>query len=116
MPCYKCFAYRISNPYYVTYSDNEHVNYRIIPRANSNLPVGGCTAESHWLCPVSEEHQSPSQNLRGFARIPFVQTLLTQCPFTHRSPDQNVIVNVSIYNGTGIKDTLVISTVWTNFV
>ena len=25
-PCHKCFAYGISNPYYVTYGHNEHVN------------------------------------------------------------------------------------------
>ena len=62
-----------------------------------------------WVAPITKS------NLWGSARISFVQTLLTQCPCAHWGPDQNVFVNVFIYNGTGIKDTTV-STVWTNFV
>ena len=37
------------------------------------------------------------------------------CPCPHRSPGPNVIVNVYIYSGNGIKETWMISTMWTMY-
>ena len=57
-----------------------------------------------WVPPI------PKSNLWESARIPFMQTLLTQCPCAHMSPDPNAIVNVYIYDGTGIEGIWLIST------
>ena len=44
-----------------------------------------------------------------------MQTLLAKCPRAHRSPDPSVIVDGYSYNGTGIKEIWLISTVWLNW-
>ena len=71
---------------------------KVIPKAK--LP---CV----WVPPI------PKSSLWESARIPFMQTLLTQCLAL---PDPNVIVNVYTYDGTGIKEIWVIPRVWTNFL
>ena len=58
-----------------------------------------------WVPPI------PKSNLWESARF----LSCTQCPCAHRSPGPNVIVNVYIYTGYGIKEIWVISTVGTNF-
>ena len=63
--------------------------FKVIPKAK--LP---CV----WVPPI------PKSSLWESARIPFMQTLLTQCPCAHRSPDPNVIVNVYIsMMGLGLR-------------
>ena len=65
--------------------------------------------------------QIPKPNQWESAKIPFMQTLLTQCSCAHRGPDPNVIVKVYIvtvyiHNGTRVKEMVVISTTCSHLV